>query len=300
VTLKARSHPDHSNERNKNMSAITSRERVRSVRIAAADQAVIAGAALAIGLLRLTGKAMGAAMRAIPTSTTAAELLAPTDLFKTEPTNRAKLIAATRGLKAADVVRVEAAAGLAQCAIADASVLAGPMHALETAKTESEARTARDALLATARAEHTRVFVDQLAVACAKASRAVGFAAVEAKVGTDGSARVIAQDEAGHALISEIHVSEGKEPTLETEVVGLMDGSCNAVLDRFDAELEAAGVRSASPNRTFTGGVCALDTARRFARKALRSGPASVGTGSGSKPVKQRRAAKDSHQQRQR
>jgi hypothetical protein len=52
--------------------------------------------------------------------------------------------------------------------------------------------------------------------------------------------------------------------------VGLHDGSCNEILDRFDAALAAEGVRAGAPRRSFTGGVCELAAAREFVRRLPR------------------------------
>jgi hypothetical protein len=57
---------------------------------------------------------------------------------------------------------------------------------------------------------------------------------------------------------------------MATEVVGISDGSCHAILDGFDRALEAQGVRAGPPRRKYTGGVCQLAAAQEFVRRKVR------------------------------
>jgi hypothetical protein len=117
---------------------------------------------------------------------------------------------------------------------------------------------------------HNSVLGQALALACSRAALRIGFGSIDTRRGLDGSLRVIATDPAGRALVSEIRTERGREPSVETEVLGIADASCNQILDAFDRALEEEGVRSSEPKRTFTGGVCELASAKEFIRKRLR------------------------------
>jgi hypothetical protein len=120
---------------------------------------------------------------------------------------------------------------------------------------------------------HTSVLRHALTLACTNAALKVGFGAVEALQAGNGTIRVIASDESGRALVSEISTAANGNPHIETEVLGVTDGSCNDMLDAYDRALEEEGVRSGVPRRKFTGGVCELGAAREFIRRKVRRMP---------------------------
>ena len=112
--------------------------------------------------------------------------------------------------------------------------------------------------------------------------------------------RVIATDPAGRTLVTEIVNSRDGEPGLETEVVGVTDGSCNPILDAFDKALEAEGVHSAPPTRKFTGGVCELAAAREFVRKKISQGQSSgIKASSSNNDIQQLRRMQQSIREKQ-
>jgi len=163
-------------------------------------------------------------------------------------------------LQEASAYRIEPSSG----------ALDAPMRSLQQASTPAEARMAQDEVMATLETEHHRLFTERLIGACKRASVEAGFPTVETQVPSDGPVRVVATNEAGHALVSEVEAAPGEEPSLATEVVGVRDGSCNEMLDAFDEALEEEGVRAATPRRTFTGGVCELAAAKDFVRSKVR------------------------------
>jgi hypothetical protein len=163
-------------------------------------------------------------------------------------------------LQEASAYRVEPSSG----------ALDAPMRSLQQASTPAEARMAQDEVMATLETEHHRLFTERLIGACKRASVEAGFPTVETQVPSDGPVRVVATNEAGHALVSEVEAAPGEEPSLATKVVGVRDGSCNEMLDAFDEALEEEGVRAATPRRTFTGGVCELAAAKDFVRSKVR------------------------------
>jgi hypothetical protein len=120
-------------------------------------------------------------------------------------------------------------------------------------------------------------------LACQQAAVRVGFDRLETLAGLRGELRLIASDPAGRTLVTEIRTGGNGDVGLETEVVGVSDGSCHEILDAFDRSLEAEGIRSAPSQRKFTGGVCELAAAREFVRRKVKrpttQAPPAVKTG---------------------
>jgi hypothetical protein len=121
--------------------------------------------------------------------------------------------------------------------------------------------------------DHHNLFTSALVQACANAAISIGFDVIETPPSPLPSiVRVIATDKAGRNLITEINVDPAHDAAIETEVIGVSDGSCNEIMDQFDAALEAQRVRSSPPARKFTGGVCETAAARAFLRQRPQKG----------------------------
>ena len=153
----------------------------------------------------------------------------------------------------------------APCLVEQPEVVTRYVTALVSAASLDEATVAQRQLIETLEAGHQRVFLRSISDACAKAAQSIGFPTIETKALTSGELRVIATDALGRSLVSEIHVDRRREVHLETEVVG-GEGCCQQLLDRFDAAVEAEGVRSGPRGRRSTGGVCQLEGARDVAK----------------------------------
>lgn len=149
----------------------------------------------------------------------------------------------------------------------EATIMQAPMQALVQAATETEVAKASRRLMDVVQNGHQQVMTRALATACHNASVQSGFTCVETTPGIDGSIRVIASDVAGRALVTEIRADQEREPSLETEVVGVTDGSCIGILDQFDRALEEQGVRAGTSDRKWTGGVCELSAAKELLKK---------------------------------
>jgi len=175
-------------------------------------------------------------------------------------------------LSEVEATKVEALQEAAAYQVEDPDGLEAPMRALQQASTPKAARQAKSEVMATLETEHHRLFTQRLVGACTRASEKAGFPNVETETRPDGVVRVVATNEAGHALVSEVDASPDEEPSLATEVVGVRDGSCTEMLDAFDEALEEEGVRADTPRRTFTGGVCQLAAAKEFVQRKLRAG----------------------------
>jgi hypothetical protein len=287
------------------MSAVTSRPRVSGIVLTAAAGSLVAGAALTAGLLRTAGAAVRALHRELQANRPArsGEILPLATVRQASAALPAARAHEVRALPALDAVKLDTAVRLSSLVAADAAPLAAPLRALEAASTLEQAHTAARSLMVAAQAEHHRVFTSTLVAACSRASLAVGFRHVETSTAADGTLRVVATSDAGHALVTEIQAAPDAEPRMASEVIGLHDGSCNAILDRFDQALEAEGVRSAPPRRSFTGGVCELSAAREFVRRTVRpkSKPASQSKTTTEAPARTvRRSAPPVRKQQQR
>jgi hypothetical protein len=139
----------------------------------------------------------------------------------------------------------------------EATTTARFAEALSSAATVDEVSKVTASFMDTVEREHATVFAGEVAVACRKACLRVGFNRLQTEVRTD-QVRVIATDGQGRSLVSEIGVGLNSEPRIETEVIGVKDGSCAALLDAFDEALEREGVVGARRDRRLTGGVPAV------------------------------------------
>jgi hypothetical protein len=169
----------------------------------------------------------------------------------------------TDARKAEALVRLVSAPYLCQTALCQPAIAA----LMEARSPQSADRAARH-LERVVRHGHQRVAEQALAGACETAAEQVGFTAAASMKAGDGTIRLVANDRDGRVLVTEIRHDTQGMPRIETEVLGVGDGSCHAVLDAFDAALVRLGVRSSEPGRRSTGGICEL-----AASKALRTPP---------------------------
>lgn len=137
--------------------------------------------------------------------------------------------------------------------------------ALDRAKTPEEVQTAHRNIVAKLEGSHQQVFTTALLEAGKRAALKIGFKKIESLPSPIASmARFAATDTLGRTLVTEVNAAKDGNMKIETEVVGVSDGSCKAILDDFDKALEDEGVKSQTPNRKFTGGVCELAAVRKF------------------------------------
>ena len=138
------------------------------------------------------------------------------------------------------------------------------------AETLEAADAAQARLMSELEVEHHRVLQESLVSACRNASSDAGFPVVETRTGPAGVVRVLAHDKAGRGLVTEIKASMHEELGLETEVLGVSDGTCHEILDRFDQALRKQGVHGSAPRRESMGTVCHLAAAREFVNQQVR------------------------------
>lgn len=262
------------------MSAKTSRSRVQSVSSTALSTVAAGGVVLAATLLTALARSLSSnARQAFKDSTR----MPPADVNAIKPLH---VLRAQHQLREREALKVVNSAGLSQLEAAKittlASIAATPFmtasrpalqahsQALCEAQTVEDVYRNRQLLLQELEGGHQQVFTEALKLACTQAAIQVGFDSIETMPGPLGTVRLIAGDPAGHALVTEIQVSAQGEPRIESEIVGITDGSCHEILDAFDQALEEAGVRASAPRRTSTGGVCELAATREFVRRKLK------------------------------
>jgi len=84
-----------------------------------------------------------------------------------------------------------------------------------------------------------------------------------------GERRIVATDNTGRGIVTEIRPDRNGQILLESEVIGVKDNSCQSLMEEFDRALEAGGVQSRASDRRATGGVLQLASAREFLRKKV-------------------------------
>ena len=153
--------------------------------------------------------------------------------------------------------------------VCESTMLQAPLQALVAAGTPAGVEKASHRLMQALETGHQQVMTRALVTACRNASLQAGFECVDATTGIDGSIRVIASDKDGRALVTEIRADKEHEPSIETEVVGVTDGTCTDIMDRFDQALEVQGVRASHKDRKWTSGVCELAAAKDFLKRKV-------------------------------
>lgn len=118
---------------------------------------------------------------------------------------------------------------------------------------------------------HTEVFTQNIAIACAVASKKIGFREVEIKT-VQGKLEVIASNNQGQRILSEINVdSKTNQVNANTETIGITDGSCLSIINRFNEELKKMNIKIGNEKNTFTGGDCQMSYARMIDQQEKKS-----------------------------
>jgi hypothetical protein len=249
------------------MSAISSRPRVKSVAAAAAPiAAVLAARVFSTAWRSLSAAAKQAYRRAV--AAVPPEAAQAPKAFPVVPAFRHSFTL-PENLTAVEKVQVSTLLALATtpCMIESSGGLRQQLESLQCSRSLDEAERVQQTLFDSLASSHRNLFEQSLGEACAKAAVEVGFSQVEFDRARPGELRVVATDPAGRSLVTEIGALASGEASLATEVVGVRDGSCGQILDRFDATLERLGVHAGPPQRKSTGGVCELAAARDLLRK---------------------------------
>jgi hypothetical protein len=258
------------------MSAVTSRPRVRRVstrRLSASDDVSTTRAPLTHGDFQALLQSLDASLASRVAAVPRIERASPSALQSISRARREqvaaekRVFAASAGTQPLEAVKVAALAGVAAASFAvSLHELEPAFRALAAATSIADADRARADLQQIAEAAHLNVLSASVAAACREACHAVGYHDVcEQPDAMTNGLRVVGIDTNGRAIVSEVHVN-GEHVCVESEIVGVADGSCREILDGFDDALEAAGVQ-ADRARSYTGGVPCLTAARQFAER---------------------------------
>lgn len=260
------------------MSSVSSRSKANSVKsVGTPVGAIIAGACL-VGLAKVLSAAAKAAFDQTnkPISANKKSDLKSVSQIRAE-TKPIKLETASG--KSLETIKGQVLGQIASQPFLAAGTarLENEVSALSQAKTLAEVKNAKVNLLSALEVGHQQIFTDTLVSACRKATLEIGFAKIEALPSPLSSVvRFSATDSLGRTLVTEISAPKDRDIRVETEVVGVSDGSCNTILDAFDKALEAEGVRSQPPKRKYTGGICETAAVRDFLAQKVK--PEAVNT----------------------
>jgi len=154
--------------------------------------------------------------------------------------------------------------------VANQAKLKTSILALDCAQTLEELETAHLGVVATLESGHQQVFTTAILDAGKRAASKIGFTKIESLPSPlVSTVRFAATDALGRTIVTEVNSARDGNMKIETEVVGVSDGSCTTILDDFDKALEAEGVKSKTPTRKFTGGICELAAVRKFLEKKI-------------------------------
>lgn len=118
---------------------------------------------------------------------------------------------------------------------------------------------------------HTEVFAENIATACAIASKNIGFKEVEIKT-VQGKLEVIASNNKGQRILSEISLDpKTNQVNANTETIGITDGSCTAIIQSFNEELRKMNIKIGEEKKTFTGGICQMSYAKMIDQQVKES-----------------------------
>lgn len=248
------------------MSSASSRRKANGVRSAGTPVgAIIAGACLiglAKGLSAIAKAAFDGAIQ--PESVTKNPELKSVSQIRAEAKLKNQGIVSTKNL---EKVKGQILANVASQPfwIPNVAPLGTKVFALSQASTLEGIEIAKKDLLSTLEVGQQQIFTATLMNACRTAAMEIGFKKIEARPSPLPSVfRLSAEDPIGRSFVVEVTAPIDRDVCIETEVVGVNDGSCNSILDAFDQALENQGVRSQPPKRKYTGGVCETAAVRDF------------------------------------
>lgn len=164
-------------------------------------------------------------------------------------------------------VATQVAAHIADTLYVHDAPLEADWQALEQATTLEVARASLASFTQKLESQHQTLVVQSVVLACEQAALKVGFGTLHVPTTKQGLLRLVATDDQGRALVTEISTDPEQPLTMATELLGMSDASCEEILTAFDAALAEAGLRLGPPERKFTGGICELDAARDFVRQ---------------------------------
>jgi len=110
---------------------------------------------------------------------------------------------------------------------------------------------------------HTEKLTQITARTAAAVTTAMGFTVTQQT--NNNMLRIIGVDKIGRALVSEIRVDKNSNVESRTEVLGVTDATCSALLDKFQEQMALAGVALGNAKRRKTGPAVTLKRAAAVA-----------------------------------
>lgn len=253
------------------MSVVSSRPQVKSVSSAAIGAAaaglVVVSARLVADMLREQGQVRLAATLPVPRVADTVTVARPIAAVRAARARR-QISLTSPHLPPVERIKQQAIGTLTAAPVfAAPDRLREPLNALANANTVAEATLATNRLVQTVTTEHQSAVMQAAAFACSCASVDIGFTTIQSEVGLAGQLRVISTDDMGRVLVSEVRQDSDGEVSVESEMIGVTDGSCQVVMSQFDAAVERHGLHADTPNRKFTGGVCETAFARAVVKR---------------------------------
>jgi hypothetical protein len=136
---------------------------------------------------------------------------------------------------------------------------------LEQASSVSEIQAVYSDVILKLEYDHQLLFTNSLIAATKRAALRSGFQTLQDIASPLPTChRFAATDSNGRTIVTEINAPLNGEVHIDSEVIGVTDGSCADLLVAFDEALAAEGVKSQKPEHRPTGGVCELDAVRKF------------------------------------
>jgi hypothetical protein len=185
--------------------------------------------------------------------------------------NQSSVVVSTQSTRQTALVLQQETMSLAQKSnlpIPEAAQVAALVAANVYATSLESAKSALNNFVQQLEVNHQQVVVDNLVLSCHNAALKVGFKPLESSATVvNGVVRLIANDDTGRSLVTEIATNPDHPVQMATEIIGTSDRTCDQILDAFEAALKEEGVMFAPPERKFTGGICELEAAKDFVRK---------------------------------
>lgn len=142
--------------------------------------------------------------------------------------------------------------------VKDNNIINNSLRAVFEARDLRTLNTEIKAVMQKLEASHTEVFTQNIATACAIASKNIGFGETEIKM-VQGKLEVITSNRQGKYLVSEISLdTRTNQVNANTETIGITDGSCKEIINSFNEELRKMKIKIDNQKNTFTGGVCQM------------------------------------------
>jgi len=120
----------------------------------------------------------------------------------------------------------------------------------------SNVKTASNNLIKEVEKQHCSVFKKELSRIVSLASQEAGFKTINIRT-NDLNPVVVAINNEGKGIISEVKINDkSKQIDIISETVGITDGSCHDIMNKYSNSLKKYGVKFSTAERKITGGKC--------------------------------------------